>query len=93
MIGNSAKEDVDKLHRLFKDHYDIEEGKRKLNNNIQVEQFNVRPYQIDPLVGLNRFAQRETTLVFASPKQRLKPVAHSNHKYPKFLVTTGACTW
>jgi hypothetical protein len=47
---------------------------------------------IDPITGLNRFAQDETTLVLASPKQRMRPVPHSNKKHPKFLVTTGACT-
>lgn len=92
LIGKNAREDFDEIHPVFKEYYDIEPGKRKLNSNIQIEQFNIRPYQIDPVTGLNRFAQRETTLIFASPKQRLKPIAHSNHKHPKFLVTTGACT-
>lgn len=92
MIGQSAKEDFDRVHSIFRENYDIEEGNRKLNNNIQIEQFNIRPYQIDPVTGLTRFAQRETTKVFASPKQRLKPIAHSNQKHPKYLVTTGACT-
>ncbi|KKK87623.1 hypothetical protein LCGC14_2751380, partial [marine sediment metagenome] len=92
LIGQDAKQDFDRIHSVFKDYYDIEEGNRKLNNNIQIEQFNLRPQQIDPATGLSRFAQRETTLVFGSPKQRLKPIPHSNKKYPKFLVTTGACT-
>lgn len=91
MIGQSAKEDLDQLNPVF-GNFDVEYGERKLNNNIQIKQFNIRPYQIDPIIGLSRFAQRETTLLFASPKQRLKPIAHSNNKFPKFLVTTGACT-
>lgn len=90
MIGNSAKQDWTEVHPKFKDY--LEYGRRNLNSNIRIEQFNVRPYQIDPLTGLDRFAQQGTTLVFASPKQRLRPIAHSNQKFPKFLVTTGACT-
>ncbi|HED06015.1 MAG TPA: hypothetical protein ENI61_04960, partial [Ignavibacteria bacterium] len=91
MIGQSAREDLDQLNPVFR-NFDVEYGERKLNSNIQIKQFNIRPYQIDPITGLSRFAQRETTLLFASPKQRLKPIAHSNNKYPKFLITTGACT-
>lgn len=91
MIGQNAKEDVDLLDRAF-DKMDIEHGSRKLNENIGIDQFNVRPYQIDPATGLQRFTQRGTTKVFASPKQRLLPIAHSNRKHPKWLVTTGAVT-
>lgn len=93
MIGKSAAEDwtEENFHRRIREH-GLEYNQFRINNNIQIEQFNVRPYAIEPLTGLNRFAQRETTLVFASPKQHWKPVAHSNKKHPKFLVTTGACT-
>ena len=90
MIGNSAKEDWDEIHPLFQPY--LEYKRRHLNSNIAIEQFNVRPYQVDPLTGLNRFAQQGTSLVFASPKQRLRTIAHSNRKFPKFLITTGACT-
>lgn len=90
MIGNCAAQDWDKIHKIFVPY--LEYGRKHLNSNIAIEQFNVRPYQIDPLTGLDRFAQQGTTIIFASPKQRLKPVPHSNFKYPKFLVTTGAVT-
>lgn len=91
MIGNSARQDWDEIHPKLKKH-NILYKKLKLNNNIQISQFHVRPYQVDPLTGLARFAQRETTQIFASPKQRMKAVPHSNNKIPKLLVTTGACT-
>ena len=91
MIGKSAKEDWDDIDPAFYEH-DVEFSKRKLNNNIQLQQFHVRPYQIDPITGLSRFAQRETTQIFASPKQRLRSIPHSVTKLPKFLATTGACT-
>lgn len=91
MIGQNASEDWDNLHPAFAD-MDVEYGARKLNEHIGIEQHHVRPYQIDPVQGLNRFVQRERTHVFASPKQRLKSVAHSVRNHPKFLVTTGAVT-
>ena len=35
MIGQNAREDIDQLHKeLWK--YDIEGGKRKLNNNVEI---------------------------------------------------------
>ena len=92
MIGNCAKEDwiMENINPVFWEY--LLYKRETLNSNIAIEQFNVRPYQIDPLVGLNRFAQQDTSLIFASPKQRLRPIAHSNQKFPKFLLTTGACT-
>lgn len=56
MIGQSANEDVDGLKPEISDR-DVEYSKRRLNDNLQIEQFNVRPYQIDPITGLQRFAQ------------------------------------
>ena len=90
MIGKSSKEDWDAIHPLFAEY--LEYGKRSLNSNVKIEQFNIRPYQVDPVTGLDRFAQRDTSVIFASPKQRLKPVPHSNQKFPKFLITTGSVT-
>lgn len=91
MIGRDARQDWTNLHPTLQEQ-DVEYGTRKLNDRIQIEQFHVRPYQIDPIQGLNRFAQRDRTQVFASPKQRLRPIADSLRDHPKFLVTTGAVT-
>jgi hypothetical protein len=93
MIGMSAKEDYEpnNFHSRIK-NYGLEFNARVLNENIGVEQFNVRPYQIDPITGLQRFAQRERSLVFASPKQRWNYIPHSNKKIPKALITTGTAT-
>ena len=92
MIGQSAKQDVDGLHGEIRER-DVEYGTRRLNANVQIEQFNVRPYQIDPITGLQRFSQRGTSLIFASPKQRMKVIPHSNRDIPKLLTTTGAVTY
>jgi len=92
MIGHSAVKEQDwhNIHELFKSY--LEYGRRDLNSNIRIEQFNIRPYQIDPATGLQRFAQQDRSVIFASPKQRLVPIAHSLEKYPKFLITTGCVT-
>lgn len=92
MIGESARQDwtPENIHPAFRPY--LEYKRRRLNSNVAIEQFNLRPAQIDPLTGLDRFAQQGTSLVFASPKQRLRPIAHSNQKFPKFLATTGAVT-
>lgn len=93
MIGNAARQDylLENFHNRVRGLSPLYEPK-SLNNNIGIEQFNIRPYQIDPITGLNRFAQREKSLIFASPKQRWKYISHSNSKIPKALISTGACT-
>ena len=91
MLGLSAEEGLDKIHKELKP-YALYTGKR-LNSNIAIKQFVVRPQQIDPLTGFNRFTgQMRSSLIIASPKQRLRPIPHSNWKFPRFLMTTGACT-
>jgi hypothetical protein len=93
MIGSSAREDwdIENMDPGLR-RFSFEYGQRKLNENISIDQFNLRPYQIDPVTGLERFTQRETSKIFASPKQRLKYVSHSNRKIPKALITPGAVT-
>lgn len=95
MIGNSAKPKQDYDFRNFCSRikeYGLQYLKKDFNNNIGIEQFNVRPYQIDPITGLQRFAQREKSLIFASPKQRWAYIPHSNSKMPKALITPGSAT-
>lgn len=93
MIGSSASEDlVEKNFDKRVRDYGLLYDSITLNENIGIEQFNVRPYQIDPITGLQRFVQRERSLIFASPKQRWKYIPHSNSKMPKALITTGAAT-
>lgn len=63
-----------------------------LNNNIFLSTIKLSAKQIDPITSLNRIGQRHGSFIYASPKQRLKPVAVSNEKLPHFLMTTGAIT-
>jgi len=90
MIGNSARQDWDGIKDMFQEF--LEYNKRKLNSNIRIGQHHIRPYMIDPITGLNRFAQRGTSLIVGSPKQRMRAIAHSNHKIPKLIMSTGAVT-
>jgi hypothetical protein len=93
MIGESAKEDMYPPTNIRINGFKMQYSREKLNNNLQIEQFDVKPWQVDPVTGLWRFAQRSTSVIFASPKQRLVAIPHSTHKIPKFEMTTGACTY
>lgn len=64
----------------------------ELNSNIFLSTIKLSAKQIDPITGMNRIGQRNGSLIFASPKQRLKPVPIHNNKLPHFLMTTGAIT-
>lgn len=62
-----------------------------LNSNIHLSTIKLSAKQIDATTGLDRLAQNGT-FIYASPKQRLKPVPVSNTKHVHLLVTTGAIT-
>lgn len=72
--------------------YEQVQGNKKLNSNVKISAYEIRPQQIDPTTGLARFAQNDASTIFGSTKQRLKVVPNSNTKLPKILVTTGAVT-
>lgn len=91
ILGKEAKEDISQVSDLFK-QYHIVNGMFLFNSNIKTDQFYIRPQQVDPITGLNRFAQQDQTLIVGSGKQRMKAIPHSNKKMPKYLVSTGACT-
>ena len=65
---------------------------KNLNDKIKASNYSIRPQQIDPVTGLERFTQSDTSTIFASPKQRLKVIPNSNESLPKVLMTTGAVT-
>lgn len=91
LIGRDASEDWQSQHPDVQ-QLDVEYGSRKLNDRIQIGQFHIKPQAIDPLTGLQRFAQRGRTQIVGSPKQFQRPIPHSVKQEPKFLVTTGALT-
>jgi len=93
MIGKDAKQDsIDSNFHPKILELGLTRDVYKLNKNIGVDHFNLRPQQVDPITGLQRFAQRGQTKIFAAPKQRWKYFPHSNQQIPKALITTGALT-
>lgn len=64
----------------------------KLNSNLWISTIKIDPKQMDPLQSLDIIGQREGTMIVASPKQRMKPVANSNFKLPHMIQATGAIT-
>jgi len=63
-----------------------------LNKNLFLSNIKLGAKQIDPLTGLDRIGQKNGSFIYASPKQRMKPVANSNTKIPNVIMTTGAIT-
>jgi hypothetical protein len=63
-----------------------------LNTNLYISTIKLSAKHIDPLTGLARIGQRNGSFIYASPKQRMKPVPVSNIKLPHMLMTTGAIT-
>ena len=63
-----------------------------IHSNVFLSAIKTSAKQIDPITGLDRIAQNISTLLYASPKQRLKFVPVSHNKPPRALMTTGAIT-
>lgn len=63
-----------------------------INKNLRIKDFSVRAQQINPLTGLERFAQGDRSYIIPGTKQVLKYVPNSNDGIPKALMTTGAIT-
>jgi hypothetical protein len=64
----------------------------RLNNNISFSTIKMSAKQIDPTTGLARLSQTSGTLIYGSPKQRLKFVATGNSTFPHALMGTGSIT-
>lgn len=88
MIGKH-RDDCD-LHKRLNDYKIVDNF--KLNDNIKISGYQLRPQQIDPATGLARFAQKDISSIFASPKQRLKYVPNGSELNPKVIMGTGAVT-
>ena len=90
MRGKSVADEW--LHPDIASHPGVVTKEYKLNNNLKISNYEIRPQQINPLTGLERFAQGDKSFIFASPKQVLKYVANSYDEIPKAILTTGALT-
>jgi len=63
-----------------------------INNNLKIKDFGARPQQINPLTGLERFAQGDKSYIIPGTKQVFKYVANSYDDIPKVIMTTGTIT-
>lgn len=62
------------------------------NNNLKAMDFYLAPQQIQPLTGLNRYGQKEYSLIVAHTKQDLNSVPTSSSSHPHIVCSTGCCT-
>ena len=91
MAGKDAGETV--FHESLADRPELTpRHNRSLNSNVKICDMIVPPQNVDPSTGRLRFAQKDTTLIYAHSKQRLRAVPAGNSKLPRLLVTTGAVT-
>lgn len=90
MRGKSVSDDW--FHKSIATHPGMITNEFKINDSLKISNYEIRPQQINPLTGLERFAQGDKSFIFASPKQVLKYVANSYDDVPKAIMTTGALT-
>ena len=74
------------------DYFSIVPFDIRLNSNIGISTVKLSAKQIDPVTSMKRIASKDGTFIFASPKQRMAPIAVSNKDFPHFVMTTGAIT-
>ena len=74
------------------DKYILNKNK-KLNNSVNVAHFGVKAQNIQPMTSVARFATKDGTTIFGSPKQWLEVVANKHDKKPKMMMTTGVVTY
>jgi hypothetical protein len=85
------KDDVN-LHPRLQEYTIVDDADRRLNNNLQISDWEVPPTQVDPISGVKRFAHGGSSFIFGSPKQRLEYVAVPSGHIPKAVMSTGAVT-
>ena len=70
----------------------ILDGGLKLNSNIKISDYKIRPNQIRPFTGLDSFAKGDSSFIFGSPKQYFVTVPTLSGNMPKTMATTGVIT-
>jgi hypothetical protein len=63
-----------------------------LNSKLMLSTIPVGAEQPDPISGLERLSGIDTSVIYSSPKQRLKSVASPSNELPRVLMTPGAVT-
>lgn len=59
------------------------------NNNLKALDIKLSPQQINPLTGLDRFGEKEYSLIIASPKQQMNSLTLIKNGLPHILHSTG----
>lgn len=84
------KVDVPDIELVAK--YDFITEDMPLNDHIHLSTIPINPESVDPIMGLERQTQLEGSVIFASPKQRLKSVPSPSNDLPRVIMTPGAVT-
>jgi predicted phosphodiesterase len=83
------------LYRLTEDQQlddSILKDNRHLNRHLLISLLPINPEQVDPITGLDRLTPNHKSVIYASPKQRLKSIPSPSEKLPRVLMTPGAVT-
>ncbi len=85
----SKKSELDKVLHKFGT---IVQEDIKLNEKLIISTMPIAAEQADPVSGLERLFGIDQSVIYSSPKQRLKSVASPSHDLPRVIMTTGAIT-
>ena len=95
MLEDEEKEVEERLEEIRDADYFNVIGFRPLNNKAMVADLIVPPQNVDPSTGKLDLPQNQLgkTIIYAHAKQRWRSAPKSiGGKYPRLLLTTGACT-
>lgn len=76
------QEEIDKVVPYLATNY-------KFNNNLKGLDILLSPQQINPLTGLDRFGEKEFSIIIASPKQQMVTLTNTHNNIPHILHSTG----
>ena len=76
------QEEIDKVTPYLATSY-------KFNNNLKGLDILLSPQQINPLTGLDRFGEKEFSIIIASPKQQMVTLTNTHNDIPHILHSTG----
>jgi hypothetical protein len=86
-IGSSPKDEVS--NDIFSRFTTNLVTEFKFNNRIIAKDFKLLPQMIIPTTGLQRFGQKEYSVLVASPKQMMSSVPRGRGKHPHLVWSTG----
>lgn len=79
------------LDRSIPPEYLITDEDYKINENLHIWNFGVKPELAKPLSGLDKFSRATSSIIVPSPKQIYNSVPNMSH-LPRALIATGAMT-